>query len=108
MIKDISLLTSTSFASGIEEAERKTQGLCALADTASQLRAKNPKAKFFIDEHQAELVTGFAVATLRKRRWQGLPPQFYKIGSKIRYDYFELQDFLNSCARSSTTDNGRG
>jgi len=77
-----------------------------IASKANQLKNLNPKAKLLLDEYQAANVTGFEVATLRKRRWQGLAPRFLKIGSKIRYDYFELETFLDSCVRKSTTDQG--
>lgn len=62
--------------------------------------------KTLLNEHSASEVTGFKVATLRKRRWQGLPPRFLKVGSKVFYDRDELQGFLEDCVRSSTSDNG--
>ena len=33
-----------------------------------------------LNEHDASKVIGFKVATLRKRRWSGDPPQFLKVG----------------------------
>ena len=57
-----------------------------------------------LNEQTASKVTGFAVATLRKRRWQGLPPKFLKVGSKVFYKQEDLQEFLNNCVRSSTSD----
>ncbi len=59
--------------------------------------------KILLNEALASEVTGFKVATLRKRRWQGLPPRFLKVGSKVFYDQDELQDYLNSCIRESTS-----
>jgi hypothetical protein len=61
--------------------------------------------KVLLNEYQASEATGFKVATLRKRRWQGLPPQFLKVGSKVYYDSNVLQDFLTSCIRESTSQN---
>ncbi len=90
-----------------QKIEPPVQELSNLAIKAIRLKATDPNAKLFLDEYQASTMTNLEVATLRKRRWQGLPPRFYKIGSKIRYDYFELQEFLNSCSRVSTTDEGR-
>lgn len=59
-----------------------------------------------LNETQASEVTGFAVKTLRKRRWEGKAPRFLKIGSKVFYDPDELQNFLKSCVRNSTSDKG--
>lgn len=59
-----------------------------------------------LNETQASEVTGFAVKTLRKRRWQGKAPRFLKVGSKVFYDPEELQNFLESCVRNSTSDLG--
>lgn len=75
----------------------KEDTLQKLASKAATLRKADPNAKLLIDEHEASIVTGFKVASLRKRRWAGDEPQFYKIGSKIRYDYFDLQTFLEGC-----------
>jgi hypothetical protein len=90
---------------GVEEAMlfENSEALCKLANKAIQLRSLNPKAKFLLNEYQASIVTGFRVPTLRKRRWQGLPPQFLKVGGNVFYDYFYLQDYLESCVRNSTT-----
>lgn len=62
--------------------------------------------KILLNEHSASKLTGFKVATLRKRRWQGLPPRFLKVGSKVFYDRNDLQDFLTNCLRFSTSDTG--
>ena len=59
--------------------------------------------KTLLTEQEASAVTGFKVATLRKRRWQGLPPRFLKVGSKVFYDLNDLEDYLHSCVRTSTT-----
>lgn len=59
-----------------------------------------------LNEMQTSEVTGFAVKTLRKRRWEGKAPRFLKIGSKVFYDPDELQNFLKSCVRNSTSDKG--
>lgn len=56
-----------------------------------------------LNEQQASELIGFKVATLRKRRWQGLPPRFLKVGRKVFYHSCELNDFLNSCIRESTS-----
>lgn len=64
--------------------------------------------KTLLNENEASAVAGFKVATLRKRRWQGLPPRFLKVGSKVFYDRNDLEDFLNTCIRTSTTSSGKG
>lgn len=62
--------------------------------------------KVLLNEHQASEVVGFKVATLRKRRWQGLPPRFLKVGSKVFYDQNDIQNYLDSCVRESTSQVG--
>ncbi len=59
--------------------------------------------KILLTEHTASEITGFKVATLRKRRWQGLPPKFLKVGSKVFYKKDALEAFLESCEQTSTT-----
>lgn len=107
MNQTMSLFNTSSLYLSAEQIKTPVEELSNLATKASQLRSSDPNARLLLDEHQASTITNLEVATLRKRRWQGLPPRFYKIGSKIRYDYFELQEFLNSCSRASTTDEGR-
>ena len=62
--------------------------------------------KILLNETQASTVTGFAVKTLRKRRWQGLAPRFLKVGSKVFYDQNDLNAYLEACVRTSTSDEG--
>ncbi len=59
-----------------------------------------------LNEQQASERTGFKVTTLRKRRWQGLPPKFLKVGAKVFYHPKEIECFLESCVRTSTSDQG--
>ena len=56
-----------------------------------------------LNEHQASQVIGFRVSTLRKRRWQGLAPRFMKVGAKVFYDPKDIEEFLKSCIRESTS-----
>ena len=65
-----------------------------------------PLPKVLLTEHQASEALRLKVATLRKRRWQGLAPRFHKVGSKVFYDQNDLQDYLTSCIRQSTSDTG--
>lgn len=62
--------------------------------------------KTLLTEYAVSEITGFKVATLRKRRWQGLPPRFLKVGSKVMYDLDDIQNYLKSCIRNSTSDQG--
>lgn len=60
-------------------------------------------SRILINEEEASKITGLKVPTLRKRRWQGLPPRYLKIGSKVYYDQKILEDFLDTCVCTSTT-----
>lgn len=62
------------------------------------------KLKILINEQKASESIGLKVKTLRKRRWQGLPPRFLKVGSKVFYDQNDLQSYLESCICESTSD----
>lgn len=64
------------------------------------------QSKILLTESQASEVMGFKVATLRKRRWQGVPPRFLKVGRKVFYDSHDIQDYLTSCIRESTSQKG--
>jgi len=56
------------------------------------------------NEHQAAEITGFAVQTLRRRRMQGLPPSFLKLGQRVTYDRQVLEDYLNDSICTSTKE----
>jgi len=60
-----------------------------------------------VDTATAARVLGLAVATLEKRRVQGKPPRYVKIGRLCRYRKSELERFLSEAERSSTSDRGR-
>lgn len=61
-------------------------------------------ASKILNEHEAAAYLGWKVATLRKKRWQGFPPRFLKLGARsVRYRESDLQEFLDSCVRTSTT-----
>ena len=62
--------------------------------------------KILLDERQVSDAIRLKVATLRKRRWLGLAPRFLKVGSKVFYDQNDVQDYLNTCVRQSTSDTG--
>lgn len=62
-----------------------------------------PNAKILLTEHQASKLMGFKVSTLRKRRCKGKAPRFLKIGSNVRYDANDIQQYLDSCVRESTS-----
>ena len=44
--------------------------------------------------------------TLAKRRCEGRPPEFLKIGRYIFYRRSIIDGFMNSCIRRSTSDSG--
>lgn len=50
-----------------------------------------------LNEHEASAVVGLAVKTLQRRRWEGLPPVFLKVGRAVRYRLSDLQDYLDAC-----------
>lgn len=57
-----------------------------------------------LNEREAAERLGLAVATLRRWRWAGRGPAHLKIGSAVRYDPAELNRFLSTARRTSTSD----
>lgn len=56
-----------------------------------------------INEHEAARRLGLKVSTLRRWRWQGIGPIFYRIGAAVRYDPRDLADFIEAGRRASTS-----
>jgi predicted DNA-binding transcriptional regulator AlpA len=56
---------------------------------------------------QAAKRAGVSASSLEKRRVAGLPPRYIKLGSKVLYDPADLDSWLASCLRTSTSDPGR-
>jgi helix-turn-helix protein len=57
-----------------------------------------------LDERVAARVLNTAPATLQKWRWEGKGPRFLKVGRLVRYRRSELERYLASVERSSTSD----
>lgn len=74
-----------------------------LFQTAAYYAEYDPTPVLGITEEEVAQLSGFSVPALRKRRLQGKEPNFYKVGSLVRYDYFYIMDWLKSCSRTSTT-----
>jgi len=56
---------------------------------------------------EAAKYTGISESTLAKRRLRGDPPVFLKLGSRsVGYLVDDLDDYLASCRRRSTADDG--
>jgi hypothetical protein len=61
-----------------------------------------------LNERQAAELLNVRVATLRRWRWAGKGPAFLKIGGAVRYDPAELDRYVGSARRTSTSDPGGG
>jgi hypothetical protein len=66
------------------------------------------RSNSLLNERQASELLNVKVATLRRWRWAGKGPAFLKIGGAVRYDPAELDRFVASARRSSTSDQGTG
>ncbi len=60
-----------------------------------------------LKESEAARILNVEIATLRRWRWAGKGPRFLKIGGAVRYDPADLETFIESCRRSSTSDPGQ-
>lgn len=57
---------------------------------------------------QAANVLGVSIAFLERDRWAGARVPFIKIGSRaVRYRLQDLEKYIESCMRKSTSDMGR-
>jgi predicted DNA-binding transcriptional regulator AlpA len=61
-----------------------------------------------LDETNAARILGLSVKTLRRWRWAGKGPAFRKLGRAVRYALSDLEAFIASALRTSTSDNGGG
>jgi predicted DNA-binding transcriptional regulator AlpA len=59
-----------------------------------------------LDETNAARILGLSVKTLRRWRWAGKGPAFRKLGRAVRYALSDLEAFIASALRTSTSDNG--
>lgn len=53
-----------------------------------------PPETQLVNEHQAARYLGLSVKTLRRWRWSGHSPAFYKLGSAVRYSLADLQELV--------------
>jgi predicted DNA-binding transcriptional regulator AlpA len=57
---------------------------------------------------QAARYLGLSKAFLERDRWAGAKVPFIKIGSRaVRYRLQDLEKYIESCVRKSTSDTGR-
>ena len=59
-----------------------------------------------LDETKAARILGLSVKTLRRWRWAGKGPAFRKLGRAVRYASNDLEAFIASALRTSTSDGG--
>jgi predicted DNA-binding transcriptional regulator AlpA len=59
-----------------------------------------------VRETEAARVLGLSVRTLKKWRWSGRGPKFLRLNGAVRYDRADLEAFISSARRTSTSDTG--
>ena len=61
-----------------------------------------------LNTKEAALCLGVSEAFLERDRWAGAKVPFIKIGSRaVRYRLQDLERYIESCIRKSTSDTGR-
>src|SRR4249920_1648603 len=94
-------IATTQDIARLREDIRELKSVLESLTETSLTKTKNANiTKGLLTENKASEFTGFKVGTLRKRRCQGLPPSFLKVGSKIFYDTEVLKEFLKSCEQN--------
>jgi len=71
------------------------------------LAMPRPMARLLTEREAAERL-GLSVRTLQKWRLLGSGPQFLKLGHAVRYDPADLERYLESSRRRSTSEPGSG
>ena len=61
-------------------------------------------ARRLLRTNRAADYVGSTESTLNKRRVKGLPPAFIKLGKTVLYDTRDLDEWLASCRRQSTSE----
>ena len=61
-------------------------------------------ARRLLRTNRAADYVGSTESTLNKRRVKGLPPAFIKLGKTVVYDTRDLDEWLASCRRQSTSE----
>jgi predicted DNA-binding transcriptional regulator AlpA len=57
-----------------------------------------------LDQHEAATVLGVSVRTLERYRVTGTGPRFCRLGRLVRYRECDLEDWVRSSLRTSTSD----
>jgi len=69
----------------------------AAAAFAGAARIAELKALPMLTVQQAAELYGVGVGTLNKRRMEGLPPTYIKMGGSVRYRHEDMQRYLDAC-----------
>jgi predicted site-specific integrase-resolvase len=59
-----------------------------------------------VREAEAARLLGLSVRTLQKWRWTGKGPEFVRLNGAVRYQRSDLDRFVASARRTSTSDPG--
>ena len=62
--------------------------------------------KFFSSDDAGEYCGGRSKKTMERWRWEGKGPKFHKFGRSVLYSKADLDAFIDSCRRHSTSDPG--
>lgn len=60
----------------------------------------------FMPEKDVAEILGLSPRTLQKMRVEGGGPEFHKFGHAVRYELAEIEAWVESRRRRSTSDNG--
>jgi hypothetical protein len=63
-------------------------------------------ASTLLTERDVAEILAIEPTTLRRWRWSGIGPRFRKIGAAVRYHPADIDAFVDSAARASTSDPG--
>lgn len=109
----VRFVTPDGFITFLEELPGETSSRRGTKKTGNQGKvpfekpATSTDTKRLIGTEAAAEYLGLAVQTLAKMRVSGESPPFYKLGRQVLYDRMELEDWVSTRKRRSTSDAGR-
>ena len=73
------------------------------------MKQSSSQQPILLTEKEAGKLLGFSIRTLQKWRVYGGGPRFVRASARaIRYQRCDLDEWIQSCLRSSTSDPGSG
>jgi len=68
----------------------------------SKIDSHEQEDPIFVTERELASRISISMSTLRKRRYAGLPPQYYRVGGRIVYKLSDVVEYIDSTVTAAT------